>query len=72
MTDGMFCGDASGRLVEIFNPPWWRLDRWVRWALTPRARRTEVVVYATAGEGLRLQRARARLRSDVRLTHVGR
>jgi len=33
--DGTWMGDSEGRLVEVFNPRWWRLDRWVRWWLTP-------------------------------------
>ena len=34
--DGMLTGaadDPGGELTlhEVFDPPWWRLDRWARW-----------------------------------------
>jgi hypothetical protein len=31
--DGMQCGNGSGDSVvyEIFDPPWWRIDRWFNW-----------------------------------------
>jgi hypothetical protein len=25
------CGNAAGQTVEVFDPPWWRLDRWFTW-----------------------------------------
>lgn len=27
---------AMGERYEVFNPPWWRLDRWLVWAFTKR------------------------------------
>ena len=36
--DGVTVGDAYGRLWEVFDPPWWRLDRWVRWCWPMRRR----------------------------------
>lgn len=30
-------GDASGRLYEVFDPPWWRPDQWIWWWLLPFA-----------------------------------
>jgi hypothetical protein len=31
--DGMLIGakDGSGRLFRVFDPPWWRIDRWLGW-----------------------------------------
>ncbi len=31
--DGMMMGAPDGGLVRVFNPPRWRLDRWVGWFL---------------------------------------
>lgn len=28
--DGMRTADAAGRRMRVFGPPWWRVDRWVR------------------------------------------
>ena len=72
MTDGMFCGDVAGRFIEVYDPPWYRVDRWVRWMLVPCDERTDAMVFATGHEGLRLQRVRARLNPRVKLTHVPR
>lgn len=29
-------GGTDGRLFEVFDPPWWRLDQWVWWWLWPK------------------------------------
>lgn len=30
--DRMLTGQHGGLLVEVFDPPWWRLNRWAWWA----------------------------------------
>lgn len=34
--DRTLVGNRSHVLFEVFNPPWWRLDRWVWWWLFAR------------------------------------
>lgn len=31
--DGMRCGANDGSLFEIYDPPFWNLYRWLKWAL---------------------------------------
>jgi hypothetical protein len=30
-------------MVEVFSPPWWRLDRWLWWFLFARGRKAALV-----------------------------
>lgn len=46
-----------GMVVEIFDPPWWRLDRWAAWWLAPRRGRYKgrVEVVCDGGQKLKLR-----------------
>ena len=69
--DGFFCGDKNGALHEIFAPRWWRLDRWVRWWLTPRAEQTKIELRWFQGDGAAWSdEVRARVVKRTRLTNV--
>ena len=47
--DGTLVGHPdSGRLIEIYNPRWWRLDRWLRWLLARD--KSKVTFYDFGGE----------------------
>jgi hypothetical protein len=45
--DGSRCGNGSGdsMLYEIFDPPWWRLDRWASWVFTARGARGTLTIF---------------------------
>jgi hypothetical protein len=35
--DGMWMGSGNPMdptIYEVFDPPWWRVDRWFRWLFT--------------------------------------
>lgn len=57
--DKMWCGDAQGRLVELFDPPWWRaVDRGLLFLWRKYVRKMPVgVVKLWSDEGERLVRA---------------
>lgn len=57
--DGVRTGNGKDGLVyELFDPPWWRVDRWVNWLfLFPRRARTRINVLFDSGP--RRLRARA-------------
>lgn len=63
--DGVTVGDAFGRLWEIFEPPWWRVDRWVR--LLARRKATRIRLTIQFAEGAVQVRA---VRSPIKLATV--
>lgn len=42
--DKMRCGDSIGNLVEVFNPRWYRIDRWIAWWTAKKRARSTVVI----------------------------
>lgn len=36
--DNVRTGSASGQVMVVFAPPWWRVDRWLSWWLAGKAR----------------------------------
>jgi hypothetical protein len=48
--NGMMVGDHhEGRLWRVFAPPWWRVDLWIGWLLTPRLRGRMVFLVRSNG-----------------------
>jgi hypothetical protein len=45
----MLMGDQHGRLVRVFEPRWWRLDRWLWWLAVGRRHAGRVVIDHAAG-----------------------
>lgn len=37
--DGVYMGGDDGDLFEVYDPPWWRFDRWYRWLFAEGHRR---------------------------------
>jgi len=46
--DGALQGGEDGELVELFDPPWWRVGRWWTWRFAEGRRRTSA--YAFRGD----------------------
>lgn len=42
--DGVYFGGADGELLEVFDPPWWRVDRWRAWFFASGRRRAVVTI----------------------------
>ena len=66
--DRMWSGtdDDKGTLVEVFDPPWWRIDRWIKFYVrVPRAERAKMTMWEA--EGTRTVRARVIRRPDVQV-----
>lgn len=47
--DRMHCGDARGNVVEVFDPPWWKFHRWVKYFLTRNRTKGTISVSLTNG-----------------------
>lgn len=52
---GVRLGQTDGTLWEVFSPPWWRVDLWLRWWLSDRPK--GVLTFVIDGEGERSLRA---------------
>lgn len=53
-------------LFEVFDPPWWRLDRWFSWWFFARkAERGTVVMRLLVGGAMREREVRIRARKVV-------
>ena len=64
LADGCIFGTGEGSFIlEVFDPPWWRLDRWLSWWCSDSRLRGKVDVGGTV--------VRAR-ESKVRLPNVPR
>ena len=59
--------DVAGKLYEVVDPAWWRVDRWVAWWTTPISRRTSItfrvlskggIVRTTNVRGIEIRRRR--------------
>ncbi len=50
--DGVWCGDASGNRVEMFDPRWYRIDRWILWLFTKRPKGTLTIQRNIRGDGV--------------------
>lgn len=48
-------GDADGRVWEVFNPPWWRLDRWFLWLSERRRPKGRITIGNARGDTFELR-----------------
>jgi hypothetical protein len=58
--DGVRCGNGSGDCIvyEVFDPPWWRVDRWFSWFFIKRNRARGTLQIIESGQP-RVVRCRA-------------
>lgn len=56
--DRVRLGSGDGWLYEVFDPPWWRIDRWIWWAFAIRRRGEHGTVSIDVDGGLRKVRCR--------------
>jgi hypothetical protein len=47
--DGEAIPLSGGHTLVVFNPPWWRLDRWTIWLLTPKEEKDIVNLVVEGG-----------------------
>jgi hypothetical protein len=48
--DGAALHTSGSKRFEIFDPPWWRVDRWARWLLSRRAKGRVTVACLLSGK----------------------
>lgn len=47
--DRMVLGDTNGNLFRVFVPPWYRVDRWLRYVFTRRIAKGRITLSLTEG-----------------------
>ena len=67
--DGTRCGNGSGDGVvyEVFDPSWWRLDRWFSWTFMHRKRTRGCLTILIDG---RPKRVRCRATDESRIRAI--
>lgn len=56
--DRVLIGDGRGSQFELFDPPWWRLDRWLWWLWAVRRAGEHGTVTIGVDGGMRTVRCR--------------
>ena len=59
--DGTLLGGSNGGLFQVFAPPWWRIDRWIRWWFMEEREKGSITV-AVHGETVTIRVRSSRIR----------